>query len=118
MGLSTLLAEELEVTPDQIVAVPAPADPARYAHPFLGDQITGGSVSIRGFWEPMRQAGATARLMLIAAAAKEWNVSPEDCRAEAGEVIHRASGRRLAYGALVEGGLDAGPAGSGAEAGG
>ncbi|MBS7543805.1 xanthine dehydrogenase family protein molybdopterin-binding subunit [Ancylobacter oerskovii] len=102
MGLSTLLAEELEVRLNQIVAVAAPADPARYAHPMLGDQITGGSVTIRGFWEPMRQAGATARSMLIAAAADEWGVAPATCRAEAGEVIHTASGRRLAYGALVD----------------
>lgn len=101
MGLSTLLAEELEVTLDQIVAVPAPADPALYAHPFLQDQITGGSVSIRGFWEPMRRAGATARSMLIAAAA-EWGVPAASCSAAAGEVIHDASGRRLAYGALAE----------------
>jgi isoquinoline 1-oxidoreductase beta subunit len=103
LGLSTLLAEELEVTLDQIVAVAAPADPARYAHPILGDQITGGSVTIRGYWEPMRRAGATARLMLIAAAARAWDVPAGDCRAEAGEVVHDQSGRRLAYGALVQG---------------
>lgn len=99
MGIATLIAEELEVSLDQVVAVPAPADPSRYAHPFLGDQITGGSVTIRGFWEPMRQAGAAARIMLIAAAAKEWNVPASECRAEKGEVVH-ASGKRLAYGAL------------------
>ena len=102
MGIATLIAEELEVTLDQVEAVAAPADPMRYAHPMLGDQITGGSVTIRGFWEPMRKAGATARLMLIAAAAAEWGVAPASCRAEAGEVIHDASGRRLAYGALAE----------------
>ncbi|WP_201835901.1 xanthine dehydrogenase family protein molybdopterin-binding subunit [Microvirga zambiensis] len=102
MGLSTLLAEELEVGLDQIVAVPAPPDPALYAHPALGDQITGGSVSIRGFWEPMRHAGATARTMLIAAAADQWGVPTTSCRAELGEVIHAASGRRIGYGALVE----------------
>jgi isoquinoline 1-oxidoreductase beta subunit len=102
MGLATLLAEELEVRLDQVVAVPAPADPSRYAHPMLGDQITGGSVSIRGFWEPMRHAGATGRIMLIAAAAREWGVAPTSCRAEAGEVIHDATGRRLAYGTLAE----------------
>jgi isoquinoline 1-oxidoreductase beta subunit len=101
MGIATLIAEELEVSLDQIVAVPAPADPSRYAHPFLGDQITGGSVSIRGFWEPMRKAGAAARIMLIAAAAREWNVPASECHAEQGEVIH-ADGRRLAYGALAE----------------
>lgn len=100
MGIATLIAEELEVSLDQVVAVPAPADPSRYAHPFLGDQITGGSVTIRGFWEPMRKAGAAARIMLIAAAAKEWNVPASECRAEKGEVIH-AGGKRLTYGALA-----------------
>jgi isoquinoline 1-oxidoreductase beta subunit len=100
-SLSTLLAEELEVTLDQIVAVPAPADASRYAHPVLGDQITGGSVTVRGLYQPMLKAGATARIMLIAAAAKEWGVSPTTCRAAAGVVIHGATGRRLAYGALA-----------------
>ncbi|MCS0497689.1 molybdopterin-dependent oxidoreductase [Ancylobacter sp. MQZ15Z-1] len=102
MGLSTLLAEELEVGLDQIVAVPAPANPALYSHPVLRDQITGGSVSIRGFWEPMRKAGATGRLMLVAAAADRWGVPAASCRAESGEVIHAASGRRLAYGELAQ----------------
>ncbi|WP_343715786.1 molybdopterin cofactor-binding domain-containing protein, partial [Inquilinus sp.] len=100
-GLATLLAEELEVPLDQVRAVPAPADPARYAHPMLGDQITGGSVTIRGFWEPMRRAGAVARTMLVAAAAREWGVPAESCRAEAGAVVHAESGRRIAYGALA-----------------
>ena len=116
MGLSTLLAEELEVTLDQIVAVPAPADASRYAHPVLGDQITGGSVTIRGLYQPMLQAGATARMMLIAAAAKEWGVSPATCRAAAGVVIHGATGRRLAYGALAaKAAMHAGPSGRAAE---
>jgi len=101
MGLATLLAEELEVLPEQIIAVPAPADAGRYANPLLGDQITGGSITIRGLYQPMLRAGATARVMLIAAAAREWGVSPATCRAEEGAVIHGASGRRLAYGALA-----------------
>ncbi len=86
---------------DQVEAVAAPADPAVYGHPVLRDQITGGSVTIRGFYEPMRRAGATARVMLIAAAAREWGVDPLSCRAEAGQVLHPSSGRRLAYGALA-----------------
>jgi isoquinoline 1-oxidoreductase beta subunit len=100
-GIATLIAEELEVPLDQVRAIPAPADPSRYAHPMLGDQITGGSVTIRGFWEPMRRAGAAARMMLVAAAAREWGVPAAACRAEAGEVIHAESGRRIAYGALA-----------------
>ncbi|MGL4965555.1 MAG: molybdopterin cofactor-binding domain-containing protein [Inquilinus sp.] len=101
-GIATLIAEELEVAMDQVRVVAAPADPARYAHPMLGDQITGGSVSMRGFWEPMRRAGAAARMMLVAAAAREWGVPAESCRAEGGAVIHAESGRRIAYGALAE----------------
>ncbi len=101
MGIATLIAEELEVGLDQVRAVPAPADPSRYSHPFLGDQITGGSVTIRGFWEPMRRSGAAARIMLIGAAAKEWGVAASSCKAERGEVVHPESGRRLAYGMLV-----------------
>jgi isoquinoline 1-oxidoreductase subunit beta len=101
-GIATLIAEELEVPLAQIRAIPAPADPSRYAHPMLGDQITGGSVTIRGFWEPMRRAGAAARMMLVAAAARDWGVPVSACRAEAGEVIHPESGRRIAYGALAD----------------
>lgn len=102
MGIATLIAEELELPLEQVEAVPAPADPEVYGHPVLRDQITGGSVTIRGFWEPMRRAGATARTMLVAAAAREWGVDPASCRAEAGAVLHPASGRRLAYGALAQ----------------
>lgn len=101
MGLATLIAEELELTLDQVQPLPAPADPSRYAHPLLGDQVTGGSVTIRGFWEPMRQAGAAARMMLIAAAAQDWDVAAASCRAEKGLVRHAASGRRATYGELA-----------------
>ncbi|MGQ9372082.1 molybdopterin cofactor-binding domain-containing protein [Azospirillum sp. ST 5-10] len=100
-GIATLLAEELEVPLEQVRTVAAPADPSRYAHPLLGDQVTGGSVTIRGFWEPMRRAGAVARTMLIAAAAREWQVPAASCRADGGAVLHPESGRRLAYGALA-----------------
>ncbi|WP_026873363.1 xanthine dehydrogenase family protein molybdopterin-binding subunit [Inquilinus limosus] len=100
-GIATLIAEELEVPLDHVRVTAAPADPSRYAHPLLGDQVTGGSVTIRGFWEPMRRAGAAARMMLIAAAAREWGVPASACRAEAGEVVHTESGRRIAYGALA-----------------
>ena len=61
----------------------------------LGFQVTGGSTSVRGFWEPLRRAGATARVMLIAAAASAWNVDPASCRAEKGAVMHPPTGRKL-----------------------
>src|SRR5262249_3418492 len=59
------------------------------------------SNSVRGAWEPMRRAGAAARMMLVQAAARRWKVDAVSCRAEKGEVIHAASGRRLKYGVLV-----------------
>ncbi|MEW6689005.1 MAG: molybdopterin cofactor-binding domain-containing protein, partial [Pseudomonadota bacterium] len=67
----------------------------------LGVQATGGSTSVRDAWLLMRHAGAAARGMLVAAAAKRWGVAPADCRTEAGAVRHAASGRRLGYGALA-----------------
>lgn len=101
-SVAMLLAEELEVTLDQVVLEHAPADPTRYANPLLGDQITGGSLAIRGVYDQMRKAGASARVMLVNAAARGWGVSPETCTAEAGQVIHAASGRRAAYGSLIQ----------------
>jgi isoquinoline 1-oxidoreductase subunit beta len=67
----------------------------------FGIMITGGSTSVRDCWEPMREAGATARAMLVAAAAKSWNVPMEECRTENGMVLH-ASGKRIAYADLAE----------------
>lgn len=66
----------------------------------LGLVITGGSSSVKDAWLPMREAGATARAMLVAAAAAQWHAKVGDCRTESGHVIH-ADGRRLAYGALA-----------------
>ncbi|WP_295993207.1 xanthine dehydrogenase family protein molybdopterin-binding subunit [Rugamonas sp.] len=66
----------------------------------LGIIITGGSSSVKDAWEPMREAGATARALLIAAAAEQWRVAPAECRTEAGFVIH-ASGKRASYGSLA-----------------
>ncbi len=73
-ALPMLVAEELEVALDQVKVEQAPGNDRLYANPLLGFQATGGSTSVRGFYEPMRQAGAAARIMLIAAAAKSWNV--------------------------------------------
>jgi isoquinoline 1-oxidoreductase beta subunit len=101
-SISMLIAEELEVALSQVRLEHAPPDAKRYGNPALfGDQITGGSTSIRAFWEPLRRAGATTRVMLIGAAAKRWHVDPSDCHAEQGEVVHKASRRRIKYGALA-----------------
>lgn len=101
-SVAMLLAEELEVSLGQISVEAAPADNALYADPSLGEQATGGSASIRGSWKQMREAGATARTMLVAAAAGLWSVDPATCTAAGGIVSHPPSGRSLAYGALAE----------------
>ncbi len=100
-AVAMMLAEELEVDLDQVVLEHAPADPKQYANPLLGDQITGGSLAIRGIYEQMRKAGATARIMLVGAAARDWGVSPDACKAEAGHVVETTGSRRAAYGSLI-----------------
>ena len=98
-----LIAEELEVELSQVQLEHAPPDESPLRQPFAlgGIQATGGSTTIRASWEPMRQAGAAARTMLIAAAAKRWSVDPLSCRAEKGEVIDAATDRRAKYGDLA-----------------
>jgi len=101
-SMPMLLAEELEVGLDQVRLEHAPPNDKLYANPFFGDQETGGSSSVRGFYEPLRRAGATARAMLVAAAAQSWDVDPASCRAKRGVVTHTPTGRTLGYGALAE----------------
>jgi isoquinoline 1-oxidoreductase subunit beta len=101
-SVAMLVAEELEVDPATIRTEMAPGDDKLYGHPLLGDQITGGSLGVRGAWKQMRQAGAATRIVLIDAAARAWSVEPATCKAEAGHVIHKPSGRRVPYGELVE----------------
>jgi len=100
-SIPMLIAEELEVDLKQVRLEHAPPNEQLYMNPLLGVQATGNSNAIRGAWQPLRKAGATARTMLIAAAAKRWNVDPSSCRAQNGEVHHQASGRSLGYGALT-----------------
>ena len=97
-SLAMLLAEELAVDPRRVEIDDAPPDPV-YINKLMGAQVTGGSTSIRDAWEPLRQAGATARAMLVAAAAARWKVPASECRAQDGHVIHGA--RKLSYGALA-----------------
>jgi isoquinoline 1-oxidoreductase beta subunit len=100
-SIPMLIAEELEIGVNQVHLEHAPPNEKLYMNPLLGVQATGNSNAMRGAWQPLRKAGATARTMLIAAAAKRWNVDPSSCRAENGEVHHQASGRSLGYGALA-----------------
>ena len=94
-GLPMVLADELEADWARVKVVQAQGD-AKY-----GDQNTDGSRSVRQFYQPMREAGATARQMLEAAAALTWRVPVEQCRAEKHAVIHVGDGRRLAFGELA-----------------
>ena len=94
-ALPMILAEELEADWKQIEIEQAGAST------LYGDQTTGGSASIRTTWDPMRKAGASAREMLISAAALTWSVPRSTCTAEAGHIKHAASNRSLSYGELV-----------------
>src|SRR6266550_1002961 len=101
-SIPMLIAEELEVDLSQVRLDHAPPNEKLYGNPLLaGVQATGNSNAIRAAWQPLRQAGATARTMLVSAAAKRWNVDPASCRAQSGEVLHPPTGRRAKYGELA-----------------
>ena len=101
-ALSMILAEELDAPFEHVTAVAAPPNDKLYANPLIGFQVTGGSTSVRAFWKPMRIAGATARAMLVEAAAAEWSIDPSACRTANGEVLHDASAQKASYGELVQ----------------
>jgi isoquinoline 1-oxidoreductase beta subunit len=100
-SLAMLLCEELDADWTRVGFEFAPVDPV-YGHPGYGIQMTGGSTSIAGMSEPLRRAGASARAMLVAAAAEQWNVPVGECRTEKGAVLHDASRRRAGFGELAE----------------
>ena len=99
-ALPMLLAEELNVNLDVIKIVAAPVGDA-YINPGNGGQVTGTSNSVQDAWDKLRMAGATARTMLISAAAERWRVDPATCHAERGRVIN-AQGKVLTYGELAD----------------
>ena len=100
-SLSMALAEDLDADWRQVRCEFAPAHPD-YVHPGYPIQFTGGSTSTLGMTEPMRKAGATARAMLLAAAAQQWGVPVGACRTDAGVVHHDGSQRRATYGELAD----------------
>src|SRR5262245_30820727 len=95
-SLPMILAEELEADWKQIEIEQAGAST------LFGDQSTGGSASVKTTWDPMRKAGAAAREMLISAAALEWRVGRDTCKAENSSVVHATTNRRLNYGQLAK----------------
>lgn len=100
-SLPMLIAEELEADWSKIKVESAPVD-AAYNHPSFGIQMTGGSTSTASEWERLRKAGATARVMLIAAAAQNWKVEPQSLHAANGFVIDAAGNRRAWFGSLAD----------------
>jgi isoquinoline 1-oxidoreductase beta subunit len=104
-GMTTLLAEELEVDPEKVNVTFAGVDSV-YRNTIYGIQITGGSTSIASSWQILREAGAATRIMLIKAAANTWGISEADCTAENGVVInnapgHTQNGQKITFGQLA-----------------
>ncbi len=101
-ALPMLVAEELDVDMKDVSVDHSPPNDKLYGNPDnFHAQITGGSLSVRGFFKPMREAGAAARLMLISAAAAKLGVDAAELTTEPGQVVHAKSGRRIGYGALA-----------------
>src|SRR5690349_3021916 len=94
-ALPLVLADELDADWKRVKIEQAIGD-KRY-----GSQDTDGSHSVRDFYQPMREAGATARLMLVRAAAKEWGVPESECEADLHTVVHKSSGKKAEYGKLA-----------------
>lgn len=100
-GLSTLVAEELDADWEQIRAVSAPADTERFKNNAFGIQGVGGSTGLANSYEQFRQAGATARTMLVQAAARRWEVDASEIRVSKGVVTHETSGQSASFGDLA-----------------
>lgn len=100
-GLATLVAEEMDADWGQMRSEHAPADVKLYANLAFGVQGTGGSTAIANSWEQMRKAGATARAMLVQAAAQAWKVPASEIKVEAGVLSH-ASGKQGRFGEFAE----------------
>jgi len=95
-ALAMILAEELDADWSRVKIEQGDCDPE------YGDMTTGGSMSIRSTWDPLRKAGASARDMLLTAAAETWGVKKDECSASGGSVIeHKKSGRKASYGELA-----------------
>src|SRR6202162_5612131 len=100
-SIPMILAEELDADFTKVTLEHAPPSDKLYGNPLFGIQATGNSNSVRAWGKPLRTAGASARAMLVQAAAPQWQVDPSSCDTANSEVMHKASGRRLSYGALA-----------------
>jgi isoquinoline 1-oxidoreductase beta subunit len=100
-AVAMILAEELDADFARVRLQHAPPNDKLYGNPVFGLQVTGNSNSVRAFWMPLRKAGATARAMLVQAAARQWEVESAGCTTSDGQVLHAATGRTLGYGDLA-----------------
>ena len=101
-SLSMILAEEMEADWQMIKTENAPVN-SDYINPESNSgQMTAGSSSIKGFWDPLRKAGAAVKLMLQQAAAQRWVIKVEECSAESGYIYRKNSSQKLSYGELAE----------------
>ena len=100
-SMPMIVAEELDVAWEDVIVEQAGYDSAKYTR-----QIAGGSQSIRQGWESLRMAGATARRVLLEAAAKEWQVPVEELTTDAGIISHKGSGKTIGYGAIATAAAD------------
>lgn len=100
-SMAMMLAEELDVDLGGVAVEHAPPDQKDYGNPALGEQITGGSTTTLAWFLPLRMAGAKARFMLIAAAARRWRIDAKHLRTESGKVLDDANGRSATYGSLA-----------------
>jgi isoquinoline 1-oxidoreductase beta subunit len=101
-SMPMIVADELDVDLSKVRVEQAPANPKLYANPVTGAQSYGGSRGIRDHLAAWRKAGAAGREMLKKAAADEWGVPVDEVDTEPGTVIHKATGRKLLYGQLVD----------------
>lgn len=99
-ALAMIIADELEVDWKRVVVKQVGADDA-FKNPLLGAQVTVASASVRGFFEPLRKAGAVGRVLFVKAAAQLWKVPEEECVAQLGTVRHTRSNKKISYGKLV-----------------
>jgi isoquinoline 1-oxidoreductase beta subunit len=101
-AMPMLLAEELGADLSKVTLEQAPANNALYADPLLGGQVTGGSTSVRGSWKPLREAGATVRFVLVAAAAHRWGVKEAMCKVVDGRILHPDGKQSLGFGDVAD----------------
>jgi isoquinoline 1-oxidoreductase beta subunit len=99
-GMTMIIADELGADWSRVKVENAPNAPA-YRNPRINWQFTGNAESTSSFYLHLRKAGAAAREMLIAAAAKQWSVKPSTCRVDMGVILHPPTGRKVSFGAVV-----------------